>query len=317
MSTYKSHWEGGHSLSSKTDDKKQLILRTAMQLFAAKGSSATSMQEIAELCGMSKGSLYLHFKSKDELELSLFDYCFQMLQAELLQVEQDADLSSRDKLVRAVEVLLELVLELREFLLMQFKEWIIKGNIYKDPDIMNKNNVKLLHYTKKILISAYGDVIDPYMADLIIFSQGMIGTYAKLVFDHNITTDTHRISTYLIDILDSTVEHLLKTQPTPLIPEALIYDYGKCGENSREPDKHPLLTIKEMKELLEKESGNASERGQGIEALQILEEELLRPRPRRVILKGMVATLEDLDLPQIENSLDELQRLLRPYYTQA
>ncbi|HEY4391434.1 MAG TPA: TetR/AcrR family transcriptional regulator [Paenibacillus sp.] len=304
-------------MSSKSDDKKQLILRTAMQLFAAKGSSATSMQEIAELCGMSKGSLYLHFKSKDELELSLFQYCFQMLQAELLQVEQETDLSPRDRLIRAVEVLLELVLELREFLLMQFKEWIIKGNIYKNPDIMNKNNTKLLHYTKKILVSAYGEVINPYMADLIIFSHGMIGNYAKLVFDHNMTTDTHRIAVYLIDILDSTVEFMLKTQPAPLIPEALLYDFGKCGENSPEPEKHPLLTIKEMKELLEKESGDAGEREQGIEALHILEEELLRPRPRRVILKGMVAAMEDLDLPQIESSLEELQRLLRPYYAQA
>jgi hypothetical protein len=72
-----------------------------------------------------------------------------------------------------------------------------------------------------------------------------------------------------------------------------------------------------MKELLEKESGDAGEREQGIEALHILEEELLRPRPRRVILKGMVAAMEDLDLPQIESSLEELQRLLRPYYAQA
>ncbi|GAA0401612.1 TetR/AcrR family transcriptional regulator [Paenibacillus motobuensis] len=304
-------------MSSKSDDKKQLILRTTMQLFAAKGSSATSMQEIAELCGMSKGSLYLHFKSKDELELSLFDYCFQLLQSELVQVEQDSELSPRDKLVRAVEVLLELVLELREFLLMQFKEWIVKGNIYKNPDIMNKNNAKLIHYTKKILISAYGEAINPYMADLIIFSQGMIGSYAKLVFDQNMTRDTHRIAVYLIKLLDAAVELLLKNKLEPIIPEAMLHNFGKCGENSRELDKHPRLTIKEMKELLEKESGNDGEREQGIEALQILEEELLRPRPRRVILKGMVATLEDLDLPQIESSLDELQRLLRPYYAQA
>ncbi|WMT40729.1 hypothetical protein RE628_27010 [Paenibacillus sp. D2_2] len=182
---------------------------------------------------------------------------------------------------------------------------------------MNNNNAKLLHYTKKALISAYGEIIDPYMTDLIIFSHGMIGTYAKLVFDHNMTTNTHRIAVYLIDILDSTVELLLKTRPEPLIPEVLLYNFGKCGENSPEPVKHPLLTIKEMKELLEKESGDAGEREQGIEALHILEEELLRPRPRRVILKGMVAAMEDLDLPQIESSLEELQRLLRPYYAQA
>ncbi|MFD1903552.1 TetR/AcrR family transcriptional regulator [Paenibacillus rhizoplanae] len=59
--------------------RKEQIIKTAMQLFAVKGSSSTSMQEIAELCGISKGSLYLIFKSKEELERSIYIYCFRMI----------------------------------------------------------------------------------------------------------------------------------------------------------------------------------------------------------------------------------------------
>lgn len=79
-------------LSTKSEEKRKLILRTAMQLFAIKGVSATSMQEIADICGMSKGSLYLQFKSKEELEHSVFDYCYEMLQDHLLQVERQPEL---------------------------------------------------------------------------------------------------------------------------------------------------------------------------------------------------------------------------------
>lgn len=299
-------------MSSKSEDKKKLILRTAMQLFAAKGSSATSMQEIADVCGMSKGSLYLHFKSKDELELSLFDYCYQLLQAALLQVDQDRNLSPKDNLIRKLEVLFELVLELRGFLHMQFKEWVKKGTLFQEPEIMNKHNAALLHYTKNTLTAAYGEEIIPYMSDLIVLSHGMIGTYAKMLFFPHMTTNTRQIAVYVISLLDSVVDHLLQKRPDPLISDELMNFYGKCRSCQAETEKHPLLVIKELKDLLEKQIVDEEQRQQADETLQILEQELLDSRPRRAILKGMIANLEDW--PELGDKLRELVRLLQPYY---
>ncbi len=46
---------------------RKIILATAAACFAEKGYSACSMQEIAERSGISKGAIYGHFKSKEEL----------------------------------------------------------------------------------------------------------------------------------------------------------------------------------------------------------------------------------------------------------
>lgn len=46
-------------------EKNTQIIEAGMKLFANKGFSATSVQEIATESGISKGSFYLHFKSKD------------------------------------------------------------------------------------------------------------------------------------------------------------------------------------------------------------------------------------------------------------
>ena len=60
--------------------KKQLIIENAIQLFAEQGFEATSIQQITDKCGISKGAFYLSFKSKDELIFSLIDYFLETMQ---------------------------------------------------------------------------------------------------------------------------------------------------------------------------------------------------------------------------------------------
>lgn len=54
-------------------DGKELLTDRAIVLFRAKGYSATSIGEIADACGITKGSLYHHFDSKEDLALAAMD----------------------------------------------------------------------------------------------------------------------------------------------------------------------------------------------------------------------------------------------------
>ncbi|MDT0306689.1 ScbR family autoregulator-binding transcription factor [Streptomyces sp. DSM 44917] len=47
------------------------ILRAAGELFAQHGYHATSVQDVADRTGMTKGAVYFHFSSKEELALAL------------------------------------------------------------------------------------------------------------------------------------------------------------------------------------------------------------------------------------------------------
>jgi len=53
------------------EEKKQLIINTALELFAAKGFHGTSISMIAEAAGISKGLIYNYFSSKEELVIEL------------------------------------------------------------------------------------------------------------------------------------------------------------------------------------------------------------------------------------------------------
>src|SRR5271169_4034828 len=53
--------------SSRGDAKRRVILEVARDIFQARGYAAASMSEIAARVGGSKGTLYNHFRSKEEL----------------------------------------------------------------------------------------------------------------------------------------------------------------------------------------------------------------------------------------------------------
>ena len=51
----------------KGQKTKQKIIDCALELFASRGYAGTSMNDIIETLGISKGSVYWHFKSKEEI----------------------------------------------------------------------------------------------------------------------------------------------------------------------------------------------------------------------------------------------------------
>ncbi|WP_059041634.1 TetR/AcrR family transcriptional regulator [Paenibacillus rubinfantis] len=298
-------------MSHPSIDKKKLILRAAMQLFATKGSSATSMQEIAEACGMSKGSLYLHFKSKEELEQSLFDYCYQMLLDQMTQVELQQELTPKEKLRRQLVVMLELVLELREFLIMQFQDWHKNGTPYKEPDAVQAHNAKLLRHGMNKLEAVYGPEIKSYTGDLLTIAYGMVGIYIRLLVEPHVSASPERMADHLIGLLDLSVQHQLTHRPVPLISKETLRLMSEGAPGSLDLQQHPLIAIKRIREKLSDVIVDPDRQQEAQETLQILEREILELRPRRAIIKGMLANLAAM--PELALHSAELAQLLQGY----
>lgn len=59
--------------------KREAILRAATELFAQRGYAGAEMETIGQAAGVAKGTLYLYFKSKEELFLAAVDHAFERL----------------------------------------------------------------------------------------------------------------------------------------------------------------------------------------------------------------------------------------------
>jgi len=60
-----------------SDERKTQIINAAEGVFMEKGFDQARMDDIAEETGLSKGTLYLYFKSKDDLIIAILDRMFQ------------------------------------------------------------------------------------------------------------------------------------------------------------------------------------------------------------------------------------------------
>jgi AcrR family transcriptional regulator len=81
---------------SPKDENRRKILQAAFEAFAESGYEKTSMDDIVRLSGLSKGSLYWHFKNKQELFNSTLQLVFQEFGQQLAAlVELDAPASDR------------------------------------------------------------------------------------------------------------------------------------------------------------------------------------------------------------------------------
>lgn len=82
----------------KKNATKNKILQAALLCFARKGYHQTTMDEIVAESGLSKGALYWHFKSKQELFISLLESFIVGFTDELIEASTDDTMSAAGKL---------------------------------------------------------------------------------------------------------------------------------------------------------------------------------------------------------------------------
>jgi TetR/AcrR family transcriptional regulator, fatty acid metabolism regulator protein len=96
------------SKPTRGGDKRERILDAAVRVFAKKGFYATRVSEVAKAAGVADGTIYLYFRSKDALLVSLFEDRVERLLA-FMQTELPKTASAPEKLRRIIELQLGLL----------------------------------------------------------------------------------------------------------------------------------------------------------------------------------------------------------------
>lgn len=93
----------GRTKGADKNDKRERILDAAVKVFAKEGFYNAKVSEIAELAGVADGTIYLYFKSKDDLLIQLFED-----RVERINEKVRAALASTDKATTRLELLIGL-----------------------------------------------------------------------------------------------------------------------------------------------------------------------------------------------------------------
>ena len=122
--------------SARSSDKRRRILDGALKAFARKGFYNTKVSEIAAEAGVADGTIYLYFKNKDDLLISLFEdrmeWINERLGTELARVKG----KTFERVRTFVHLHFRLVLEdpeLAEFITVELRQSAKFVKEYKNP----------------------------------------------------------------------------------------------------------------------------------------------------------------------------------------
>jgi AcrR family transcriptional regulator len=111
----------------RAQERRQQIMQAALACFARKGYHKTTMDDIVAESGLSKGTLYWYFKSKDELFFSLINSFFLEMQQDIGAIFEQ-HLSATGKLRTMGRELASYFQEISEFLNVFF-EFYMQGTL--------------------------------------------------------------------------------------------------------------------------------------------------------------------------------------------
>ncbi|ETI66596.1 TetR/AcrR family transcriptional regulator [Neobacillus vireti] len=258
--------------------KKQLIMERALELFARHGFEATSVQQITEHCGISKGAFYLSFKSKDELIIALIDHFMMQITSEI------------DHIVRNTKDDEQLLYHFYYAIYHSFHKHsdFAKVLIKEQSQTFNKELILKMQYydklTENTILSMierlYGEEVKQTKYDLMYCIKGFMNTYSQLFVFYNVPLDLKLLAESLVEKTNLLARHTT----VPFISQELI-EIVKQPMNG-EITKEQILEIirqriEEIEEPIEKES------------LILLQGQLLEPTLPPVIVKGLLENIRN------------------------
>ena len=207
---------------SKAEERKNEILDAADTLFGQKGFDGTSTNDILEKVGIARGTLYHHFKSKEDIMDALIDrYAVRLLDR--------AQAVALDKSIPVIERIIRVVMALN-----------ISGDGESSKEIMehiHKPQNALMHQKiHKVIING----VPPILTDIIRegIEQGLFSTpfpyecmemvviYANTVFDEDLVTMTDEERGQRILAFVCNVERLLGAESGSLMDVMEMFGGG-------------------------------------------------------------------------------------------
>lgn len=277
--------------------KRQLIIEKSIELFAKKGFDATSIQEITQYCGISKGAFYLSFKSKEELIISIIDHFIAQLSDDIDQVV-NSDHRVEHKLFLLYSSIFQFFHKHRTFALIFAMEQIqyVKKEMFESIIAFDQ---QLTSHLLHLLHELYGDSIDQMKYDLILSVKGFIKIHTEFLLTSAFPADLTILSYSLVDKTNALAKHAT----IPFMTEEI---YKSMPIHT--PCSFSMQQVVEKINQLIKDSEYADPLE--IDSLTLLQEQLQAKHKNQAILRGMMNNLKQfprcrLLISQLENLLEQ------------
>ena len=199
-------------------EKRLKILNCAKDLFLAQGYKSTSIQAIADKAEISKGAVYLYFKSKDEILLSIFRQIEEQVWSKIAVINDDESLSPEAKYRRQILTFYQDIMENLQFNQMMLNESGVALNeaFY---NYAREYRYRLQQAQELAVHRIYGDALTPWLSELVIAINGIVQELdASIVLD-NLELELEKLTDFVCNLTRYLAQGFLTDQPEMLLNE--------------------------------------------------------------------------------------------------
>jgi AcrR family transcriptional regulator len=288
------------------NEKQMKLIESGMKLFATKGYHRTSVQEITNEAGVSKGSFYVYFQSKEEFMLTAYQYFYMQIKEKIERVKLE-DLPPKESLAKQITVWLQYIYEHKDFIILHMKENIsIAGSVDEWAKEIKRDSY---HWMRENMENIYGEQnIKPILIDLVIQMEGLLQSYTKWKIIADVNLDIDQVGPFLVRRLDDLVKGMQERGEAPLI----TLEQVPFIHEARHQGPHSCRSIPQVLHLLKKqvqELALPSEKSdQLLAVMEVLEMELAKADWQPVVVQGLLAHFKSIS--ELEAVCQELANLL-------
>jgi AcrR family transcriptional regulator len=286
--------------------RKQHVITKAHGLFIEKGFQQTSIQDILDYSGISKGTFYNYFSSKNELLIELFKSIYSEVEKKRNDLLISQDPSNIDIFIRQIEIQM---IENKENKLIPLYEEVMMS---KDEDLKNsvkRGQLKMIYWLHGRFLDIFGESKRPYLLDCAITFLGILHhnlRYYSLV--NNTTAGLHRVVHYSVERIINIAEELEKGNKALFQPELLQVWFPEHQIDSQDPRQELHHTVLFLKQQLTDREDQVKYQ----ELLDFIQEELLHSKtPRRFLIESTFSSLKEGEELFEETHFEKLEELIK------
>lgn len=291
------------------NDRKQHVIKMAHQLFIEKGFQSTSIQDILDYSGISKGTFYNYFSSKNELLIALFKTIYKKMEQERNELLIGQDPANIEIFIKQIE--LQMNTNRANKLLSLFEE-VFFSKDEELKDFIKSGQLRMIKWIYQRFIDLFGESKKPYLLDCTIMFLGILNHNIKYNFMANDSKlNIYEIVRYSVNRIAKTVNEVSITGEQLIKPDEInrwLPDSQNCNQIFHQEFSQVIMSFKSNLKHMDEKSN---------ELLDFIEDELFKSRnPRKYLIESALLSLSSALPSKDIKELQKMEELITDYFNQ-
>ncbi|PLR79843.1 TetR/AcrR family transcriptional regulator [Bacillus canaveralius] len=293
------------------NDRKQHVIEMAHQLFIDKGFQATSIQDILDYSGISKGTFYNYFSSKNELLIALFKLIYKKMEKNRNELLIGQNPSNIDIFIKQIE--LQLKTNRTNKLISLFEEVFFSN----DPELkqfIKQGQLRTLRWLFQRFTDIFDDSKKPYLLDCAIMFMGILQQNLKYhELAHGSNHSVHQVVRYSVERIVRMVDEVAKSGDQLVQPELLENLLPDCRNTDQAFQQELYHTVLVLKKALNHREAQTKY----MELLEFIQDELLHSKnPRKFLIESALLSFKTGQAAFAKKDVQKLDQLVESFFHQ-